>query len=113
MNLPNGLTLLRIFFVPVLIVILLTRSPNVELWGFPMHFEFWGVLILLMAAATDWADGYFARRRLQVTTLGMLLDPSALLMDVATDGDLVDAPVRPVTCWPTRESKLNNGMRAQ
>src|SRR5258708_25834085 len=77
MNLPNGLTLLRIFFVPVLIVILLTRSPNVELWGFPMHFEFWGVLILLMAAATDWADGYFARRRLQVTTLGMLLDPIA------------------------------------
>src|SRR5271163_4204625 len=77
MNLPNSLTLLRIFFVPVLIVILLTRSPNVELWGFPMHFEFWGVLILLMAAATDWADGYFARRRLQVTTLGMLLDPIA------------------------------------
>jgi CDP-diacylglycerol--glycerol-3-phosphate 3-phosphatidyltransferase len=42
-----------------------------------MHFEFWGVLILLMAAATDWADGYFARRRLQVTTLGILLDPIA------------------------------------
>jgi CDP-diacylglycerol--glycerol-3-phosphate 3-phosphatidyltransferase len=77
MNLPNALTLLRIFFVPVLIVVLLTRSPNIELWGFPMHFEFWGVLILLMAAATDWADGYFARRRLQVTTLGILLDPIA------------------------------------
>ena len=42
-----------------------------------MHFEFWGVLILLTAAATDWADGYFARRRLQVTTLGILLDPIA------------------------------------
>src|SRR6476660_2871050 len=77
MNLPNALTLLRIFFVPVLIVILLTRSPNIELWGFPMHFEFWGVLILLMAAATDWADGYFARRRGEVTTLGILLDPIA------------------------------------
>lgn len=77
MNLPNSLTLLRIFFVPVLIVILLTRSPNVEVWGFPMHFEFWGVLILLSAAFTDWADGYFARRRLQVTTLGILLDPIA------------------------------------
>jgi CDP-diacylglycerol--glycerol-3-phosphate 3-phosphatidyltransferase len=77
MNLPNSLTLLRIFFVPVLIVILLTRSPNVELWGYTMHFEVWGVLILLMAAATDWADGYFARRRLQVTTLGILLDPIA------------------------------------
>src|SRR5579864_7560106 len=77
MNLPNALTLLRIFFVPVLIVVLLTKSPNVELWGFPMHFEFWGVLVLLAAAATDWADGYIARRRLQVTTLGILLDPMA------------------------------------
>jgi CDP-diacylglycerol---glycerol-3-phosphate 3-phosphatidyltransferase len=77
MNLPNSLTVLRIFFVPLLIVVLLTRSPNVELWGFPMNFEFWGVLILLTAAATDWADGYFARRRLQVTTLGILLDPIA------------------------------------
>ena len=77
MNLPNSLTLLRIFFVPLLIVVLLTRSPNVEAWGFPKHFEFWGVLILLTAAATDWADGYFARRRRQVTTLGILLDPIA------------------------------------
>ena len=77
MNLPNSLTLLRIFFVPLLIVVLLTRSPNVEAWGFPMRFEFWGVLILLTAAATDWADGYFARRRRQVTTLGILLDPIA------------------------------------
>jgi CDP-diacylglycerol--glycerol-3-phosphate 3-phosphatidyltransferase len=77
MNLPNSLTVLRIFFVPLLIVVLLTRSPNVEPWGVPMHFEFWGVLILLTAAATDWADGYFARRRRQVTTLGILLDPIA------------------------------------
>jgi CDP-diacylglycerol---glycerol-3-phosphate 3-phosphatidyltransferase len=77
MNLPNSLTLLRIFFVPVLIVILLTRSPNVEVWGVTMHFEVWGVLILLVAAATDWADGYLARKRLQVTTLGILLDPIA------------------------------------
>src|ERR1700686_2630787 len=77
MNLPNSLTVLRIFFVPVLIVVLLTRSPNVELWGFPMHFEVWGVLILLTAAATDWADGYIARRNRQVTTLGILLDPIA------------------------------------
>src|SRR5579864_7478818 len=55
----------------------LDEEPNLELWGFPMHFEFWGVLILLLAAATDWADGYFARRRRQVTTLGILLDPIA------------------------------------
>jgi CDP-diacylglycerol--glycerol-3-phosphate 3-phosphatidyltransferase len=77
MNLPNALTLLRIFFVPVLIVVLLTRSPTIELWGFTMHFEFWGVLILLSAAATDWADGFLARRRSEVTTLGILLDPIA------------------------------------
>jgi len=77
MNLPNGLTLLRIFFVPVLIVVLLTRSPNVDVWGLSVHFEVWGVMILLAAAATDWADGYFARRNSQVTTLGILLDPIA------------------------------------
>src|ERR1700746_573892 len=77
MNLPNSLTLLRIFFVPLLIVILLTRSPTVQMFGLTMHFEVWGVLILLLAAATDWADGYLARRRLQVTTLGILLDPIA------------------------------------
>ena len=77
MNLPNSLTLLRIFIVPVLIVVLLTRSPTVEMFGFYIHFEVWGVLILLLAAATDWADGYLARRRLQVTTLGILLDPIA------------------------------------
>src|SRR5271157_716022 len=77
MNLPNALTILRIFFVPLLIAVLLTRSPNMELWGVGIHFEIWGVLILLAAAFTDWADGYFARRRLQVTTLGILLDPIA------------------------------------
>ena len=77
MNLPNSLTLLRIFFVPVLIVILLARSPTVGMFGFTIHFEVWGVLILLLAAATDWADGYLARSRKQVTTLGILLDPIA------------------------------------
>jgi len=46
MNLPNSLTVLRIFFVPVLIVVLLTRSPPTSCCGgFPMHFEVWGVLI--------------------------------------------------------------------
>ena len=77
MNLPNTLTILRIFFAPLLVVVLLTREPNVDLWGLPMRFEIWGVLILLVAAATDWADGYFARRRGEVTTLGILLDPIA------------------------------------
>lgn len=72
MNLPNTLTILRIFFIPLLVAVLLTGEPNLV-----VRFEIWGVLILLAAAATDWADGYFARRRGEVTTLGILLDPIA------------------------------------
>ena len=68
MNLPNILTISRIFFVPLLVVVLLTRVSN---------FEIWGVLIILAAAFTDWLDGYLARKRQQITTLGMLLDPLA------------------------------------
>jgi CDP-diacylglycerol--glycerol-3-phosphate 3-phosphatidyltransferase len=77
MNLPNSLTLLRIFFIPVLVVVLLTRQPNFIFFGWPMNFAVWGVLILLAAAVTDFADGYYARRREQITTLGILLDPIA------------------------------------
>jgi CDP-diacylglycerol--glycerol-3-phosphate 3-phosphatidyltransferase len=68
---------LRIFFVPLLVVVLLTREPNFDFWGLPIHFEVWGVLILLMAAATDVMDGYIARKRREITTLGILLDPIA------------------------------------
>ncbi len=77
MNLPNSLTVLRIFFVPLLVVVLLTREPNFDFWGLPIHFEVWGVLILLVAAATDVMDGYIARKRREITTLGILLDPIA------------------------------------
>jgi len=77
MNVPNALTLLRIFFVPLLVAVLLGHTPNVELWGLSVHFEEWGVLILAVAAVTDWLDGMIARRRGEVTTLGILLDPIA------------------------------------
>ena len=77
MNLPNSLTILRIFFVPLLVVVLLTRQPNWDFWGLPIHFEVLGVLILLAAAATDLMDGYIARKRREITTLGILLDPIA------------------------------------
>jgi CDP-diacylglycerol--glycerol-3-phosphate 3-phosphatidyltransferase len=68
MNIPNSLTLGRIFLVPFLVVVLLTRMEN---------FELWGVAILLGAALTDWLDGFVARRRRQVTPLGVVLDPIA------------------------------------
>ena len=68
MNLPNSLTVLRIFLVPLLVVVLLTRFPN---W------EFIGVAIFLAAAVTDWLDGHIARRRGQITSFGTWLDPLA------------------------------------
>ena len=68
MNLPNSLTILRIFLIPLLVVVLLTRFPNKE---------FIGVAIFLAAALTDWLDGYLARRRQQITTIGTWLDPVA------------------------------------
>jgi CDP-diacylglycerol--glycerol-3-phosphate 3-phosphatidyltransferase len=77
MNLPNSLTLLRIFFVPLLAVVLLTQQPNWNFWGLSVHFEVWGVLILMAAATTDVFDGYLARKRGEITTLGILLDPIA------------------------------------
>jgi CDP-diacylglycerol--glycerol-3-phosphate 3-phosphatidyltransferase len=73
-NLPNALTLLRIFIVPLLVVVLLT--PVSENWlGAPRHLL--GVLLFLGAALTDYFDGHIARRRKQVTRLGQLLDPIA------------------------------------
>ena len=73
-NLPNALTLLRIFIVPLLVVVLLT--PFSENWlGFPRHIL--GVALFLGAALTDYLDGHLARRRDQVTRLGQLLDPIA------------------------------------
>ena len=74
MNLPNALTLLRIFIVPLLVVVLLT--PFSENWfGVPRHIL--GVALFLGAALTDYLDGHLARRRNQVTRLGQLLDPIA------------------------------------
>jgi CDP-diacylglycerol---glycerol-3-phosphate 3-phosphatidyltransferase len=66
MNLPNGLTLMRIFLVPLLVAVLLTKY-NVLIAAF----------IFLAASLTDLLDGYFARKRGQITTLGILLDPVA------------------------------------
>lgn len=68
MNLPILLTLLRIFFVPLLVVLLLTKGANMDLWA---------VGVFLLAAFTDLLDGYLARKHSQVTTLGILLDPLA------------------------------------
>ncbi len=95
LNVPNALTLLRIFLVPLLVVVLLTppwatawvkaRVQGVSYADWVGQLVAWlsdwrelvGVVIFLTAAATDWLDGWLARRRGEVTTLGVLLDPIA------------------------------------
>jgi CDP-diacylglycerol---glycerol-3-phosphate 3-phosphatidyltransferase len=73
-NLPNALTLSRIFIVPLLVVVLLT--PVSESWlGVPQYIL--GVTIFVAAALTDYFDGKIARSRQQVSKLGKLLDPIA------------------------------------
>ncbi|MEJ2110453.1 MAG: CDP-diacylglycerol--glycerol-3-phosphate 3-phosphatidyltransferase [Acidobacteriota bacterium] len=69
MNLPNSLTLARIFLVPIVVAVLLTKEMA--------YWTFWGASLFLVTALTDLLDGYLARRRKQVTTLGRLLDPIA------------------------------------
>lgn len=75
MNLPNTITLARIFLVPLLVVVLLTRFEAQLIFGVPK--EFVGAAIFGLAAFTDWLDGYLARRRREVTVLGQLIDPLA------------------------------------
>lgn len=67
MNLPNVLTLLRIFFVPILVAAMVGGAGR----------ELLALAIFLAAAATDLLDGYLARRWKQITTVGTLLDPIA------------------------------------
>ena len=75
MNLPNTITLARIFLVPLLVVVLLTRFEAQLIFGVPK--EVVGAAIFGLAAFTDWLDGYLARRSQQVTVLGQLMDPLA------------------------------------
>ncbi len=77
MNLPNLLTILRIFFVPLLVAVLLQGTLRFEIRGIVITHDLLALLIFLAAAATDLLDGYLARRWGQVTTVGTLLDPIA------------------------------------
>jgi CDP-diacylglycerol---glycerol-3-phosphate 3-phosphatidyltransferase len=75
MNLPNALTTTRIFLVPLLVVVLLTQFEGRNILGIAP--EIVGAAIFGLASLTDWADGYLARRRKQITPLGQVIDPLA------------------------------------
>lgn len=80
MNLPNKITLSRIFLIPVFIILM---SVPFE-WGtlsmgereLPVaHLA--GAILFILASTTDWIDGYIARKYNLVTNLGKFLDPLA------------------------------------
>jgi CDP-diacylglycerol---glycerol-3-phosphate 3-phosphatidyltransferase len=96
-NLPNYITLSRIAAVPLIIWVLTTP------WFGPPHDTTRVVLassIFILASITDGLDGYLARRRGQITTMGMLLDPLAdKLMIAAAYITLVQLIPSIVSVW--------------
>src|SRR4051794_37084282 len=74
MNLPNYITVARIVVVPLLVVALLTpvAESTLGISGYAL-----AIILFIAAALTDIFDGYLARRRNQVSTLGKFLDPIA------------------------------------
>lgn len=92
LNLPNKITLSRIVFVPILMLFIIP-FPNwvlqseylalihpqlVDLNNFILHYgNYIAAIIFIIASSTDGVDGYIARKRKQVTKLGIFLDPIA------------------------------------
>jgi CDP-diacylglycerol--glycerol-3-phosphate 3-phosphatidyltransferase len=66
MNLPTWITVSRLLGVPILLYLLYQSS---------IRAHWLATAIFLIAAGTDWLDGYLARRLNQVTELGKFLDP--------------------------------------
>ncbi|HXB61972.1 MAG TPA: CDP-diacylglycerol--glycerol-3-phosphate 3-phosphatidyltransferase [Acidobacteriaceae bacterium] len=79
MNLPNSITMSRIACVPLLLWLLSPHAPVHAHPGMPDNGaqEIIASLVFIAASITDGLDGYLARRRHQITTMGMLLDPLA------------------------------------
>ena len=82
MNLATKLTLARVVAIPFFMVAFFYRGPGASLEGD------WGkaiaTLIFILAAITDYYDGYLARRYKQVTTFGRFMDPIADKLLVST-----------------------------
>jgi CDP-diacylglycerol--glycerol-3-phosphate 3-phosphatidyltransferase len=72
-NLPNSITMSRIVMIPLLLWILSPHFP----WQAGAEQELMAAILFVLASITDGVDGYLARKRGQITTMGMLLDPLA------------------------------------
>ncbi|MCC7156309.1 MAG: CDP-diacylglycerol--glycerol-3-phosphate 3-phosphatidyltransferase [Bryobacterales bacterium] len=77
MNIPNTLTLLRIFFVPILVAVLVQENHTHQFGTLTVTNSTLALIVFWTAALTDLLDGHLARRWGQITTVGMLLDPIA------------------------------------
>jgi CDP-diacylglycerol--glycerol-3-phosphate 3-phosphatidyltransferase len=73
-NLPNILSLLRIVLIPVLVIVFLLPYPSAPVWA---------TAIFVVAAFTDWLDGYLARKWDQTSPFGAFIDPVADKLIVA------------------------------
>lgn len=74
-NLPNLLTALRIFLIPIFVVCFYLPTG----WANEVS-----TAVFVLAAITDWLDGYLARRLQLVTAMGAFLDPVADKLMVTT-----------------------------
>lgn len=68
MNTANKLTILRVFMIPAFLLVLYLNVPGSN---------YWAMVIFAIASATDWVDGYIARRYNQTTNFGKFMDPLA------------------------------------
>ena len=69
LNLPNRLTIARVFMIPVFVVLILVRSIPAG--------DILAGIVFIAASLTDTLDGYLARKNNQVTTFGKFMDPLA------------------------------------
>ncbi|RFU71355.1 CDP-diacylglycerol--glycerol-3-phosphate 3-phosphatidyltransferase [Peribacillus saganii] len=80
MNLPNKITVSRVLLIPLFLIIMMDPFSwgEWELAGESIPAaHVYGALIFIFASATDWVDGYYARKLNLVTNLGKFLDPLA------------------------------------
>lgn len=86
LNLPNVLSLLRVFLIPVLVVLFFLPIESAPLWA---------TIVFVVAAVTDWLDGYLARKWNQTSAFGAFIDPVAdkLIVVVALIMVLYTKPV--------------------
>ena len=88
---PNLLTLLRIALIPFIVVLYLADAPGIWIAG-----------VFLLTSATDWLDGFLARRMNQVSPFGEFLDPVAdklmiavVLVMLVSDRQVLNATLNP------------------